>query len=90
MALEQLYSIKDAAALLGISSWTVTAYLRDRKLIGTKVGSRTLIRESQLNRLLVDGDGVKAPAPPQLAKARAARLAQRQAQPAKPRRPRGK
>lgn len=46
---EKLYSVEGAAAFLGgISKWTVHAWLAKGKLRRTKVGSRTMIRESDL------------------------------------------
>lgn len=46
---EKLYSVEDAAAFLGgISKWTVHAWLAKGKLRRTKVGSRTMIREADL------------------------------------------
>jgi excisionase family DNA binding protein len=45
----KLYSVEDAAVFLGgISKWTVHAWLAKGKLRRTKVGSRTMIRESDL------------------------------------------
>jgi len=45
----RLYSVQDAAAFLGgISKWTVHAWLAKGRLRRTKVGSRTMIRESDL------------------------------------------
>jgi excisionase family DNA binding protein len=45
----KLYSVEDAAVFLGgISKWTVHAWLAKGKLRRTKVGARTMIRESDL------------------------------------------
>jgi len=50
---EKLYSVEDAAAFLGgISKWTVHAWLAKGKLRRTKVGSRTMIRESDLQAFI--------------------------------------
>lgn len=58
---EKLYSVEDAAAFLGgISKWTIHAWLAKGKLRRTKVGSRTMIRESELQRVIEDGG--KSPA----------------------------
>ena len=47
--MDQLFSVEQAAAKLGgISKWTVHAWLSQGKLQRTKVGSRTMIRESEL------------------------------------------
>jgi hypothetical protein len=53
---DRLYSVKDSArALGGISPYTVERWLSERKLLRTKVGGRTMIRGSELRRILVDG-----------------------------------
>lgn len=54
--MEALLSIEEAARKLGgISKWTVHAWLAKGKLRRTKVGSRTMIRESELQRVIEDG-----------------------------------
>ena len=53
MESDKLYSVEDAAAFLGgVSKWTVHAWLAKGKLRRTKVGSRTMIRESDLQAFL--------------------------------------
>jgi len=54
MALEKLYGVEEAAQALGISHWTIWAKLKNGELLRTKVGGRTVIRESQLEKLIVD------------------------------------
>jgi excisionase family DNA binding protein len=55
MALGKLYSVEDAAAFLGgISKWTVHAWLSQGKLRKTKIGSRTMIRESDLEAFVAN------------------------------------
>ena len=50
--MEALLSVEEAARKLGgISKWTVHAWLAKGKLRRTKVGSRTMIRESELERV---------------------------------------
>jgi excisionase family DNA binding protein len=45
----KLYTVEGAATFLGgISKWTVHAWLAKGKLRRTKVGSRTMIRETDL------------------------------------------
>jgi excisionase family DNA binding protein len=62
MALERLLSVEEAArALGGISKWTVHAWLSQGKLQRTKVGGRTMIRESELAKVIQDGG--KSPSP---------------------------
>jgi excisionase family DNA binding protein len=53
---DQLLSIPEAARELGgISVWTVRAWLTQGRLRRTKVGRRTLIRSSELARVINDG-----------------------------------
>ena len=53
--MEALLSIEEAARKLGgISKWTVHAWLAKGRLRRTKVGSRTMIRESELQRVICD------------------------------------
>ena len=53
--MENLYSVREAAKQLGISKYTVEAWLSKKKLQRTKVGRRTMIRESELEKVLEDG-----------------------------------
>ncbi len=51
--MDALFSVKEAAKRLGgISEHTVNSWLRDGKLRRTKVGARTMLRESELERFL--------------------------------------
>jgi excisionase family DNA binding protein len=60
--MEQLLSVEEAARRLGgISKWTVHAWLSQGRLRRTKVGGRTMIRESELRKVVEDGG--KSPAP---------------------------
>jgi excisionase family DNA binding protein len=62
---DRLYSIEDAAVYLGgLSKYTIHAWLSQGKLQRTKVGSRTMIRESELQRVVEDGG--KSPGRPRL------------------------
>jgi len=57
-----LLSVNEAAKRLGgISRWTVHAWLSQGKLQRTKVGGRTMIRESELSKVIEDGG--KSPSP---------------------------
>lgn len=59
---DPLLSIDEAARRLGgISKWTVHAWLSQGKLERTKVGSRTMIKESELAKVIDNGG--KSPAP---------------------------
>jgi excisionase family DNA binding protein len=52
---DKLLSIDEVAKQLGgLSRWTVVAWLRDGRLRRTKVGRRTMIRESELKRVIKD------------------------------------
>jgi len=54
MALEKLFSVEEAARELGgLSKYTIHAWLSSGKLRRTKVGSRTMIRESELREFLL-------------------------------------
>lgn len=60
--MEQLLSVEQAAQKLGgISKWTLHAWLSQGKIQRTKVGGRTMIRESELAKVIEDGG--KSPAP---------------------------
>ncbi len=60
--MENLFSVEEAAKRLGgLSKWTINKWLTEEKLLRTKVGGRTMIRESEL--LKVMNDGGKSPAP---------------------------
>ena len=49
MDLERLLSVEEAArALGGISKWTIHAWPSQGRMQRTKVGGRTMIRESEL------------------------------------------
>ena len=68
---DPLHSIPDAAKLLGnISVNTVGAWLSSGVLRRVKIGSRTMIRESELLRLIEAGDGGKSKGPKAIAKAK--------------------
>jgi excisionase family DNA binding protein len=54
--METLLSVDEAARRLGgLSKYTIHAWLSKGKLRRTKVGSRTMIRESELARVIEDG-----------------------------------
>jgi excisionase family DNA binding protein len=55
--MEQLMSVEEAAKRLGgISKYTIHTWLSQGKLRRTKVGRRTMIRESELAKV-IDDDG---------------------------------
>ena len=60
--METLYSVEEAARRLGgISKWTIHAWLSQGRLQRTKVGGHTMIRESELEKVI--NDGGKSPVP---------------------------
>jgi len=62
MDTDTLLSVEEAARRLGgISKWTVHAWLSQGKLRRTKVGGRTMIRESELARVVRDEVASTAP-----------------------------
>ena len=53
--MDTLLSVEEAARRLGgIGKWTVRAWLAKGKLRRTKVGARTMIKESELQRMIRD------------------------------------
>jgi excisionase family DNA binding protein len=64
---DNLLSVEEAARRLGgLSKWTIHGWLSKGKLQRTKVGSRTMIRESELQKIIDEGG--KSPAPHRRAK----------------------
>ena len=60
--MDGLLSIQEAAKCLGgISKWTVHAWLSQGRLRRTKVGGRTMVRESELLKVIEDGGKSRAP-----------------------------
>jgi excisionase family DNA binding protein len=54
--MDELFSIEEAARRLGgLSKYTIHAWLSQGKLMRTKVGRRTMIRASELQRVIEDG-----------------------------------
>jgi excisionase family DNA binding protein len=52
--IEKLYLVNEAAEVVRVSPWTIWAKLKNGELLRTKVGGRTVIRESELQKLIVD------------------------------------
>ena len=62
---DKLYSVADAAKFLGgLSPWTIHSWLAKGRLQRTNVGSRTMIRESELQKVIKDGG--RSPSPKSL------------------------
>ena len=58
ITLERLLSVDEAAAKLGgLSKYTIHAWLSKGRLRRTKVGSRTMIQESELERFVREQNG---------------------------------
>jgi excisionase family DNA binding protein len=63
--MENLLSVREVARRLGgISVFTVHTWLSQGRLRRTKVGSRVMVRESELERFVALGDGAKGPGRP--------------------------
>lgn len=59
---DNLLSVVEAARRLGgISKWTIHSWLTQGRLQRTKVGGRTMIRESELAKVIEDGGKSRAP-----------------------------
>ena len=51
----KLLKIEHAAELLGVSPWTIRSWIAQRRIRSAKLGSRRLIHESEIARLIEDG-----------------------------------
>lgn len=49
---ESLISIDKAADILGLSPWTIRAWITQGKITSAKLGARRLIPQSELDRLI--------------------------------------
>ncbi len=49
------FGIDEAAALIGLSPWTLRKYISTGKLSVVKIGRRTLIERAELERLVEEG-----------------------------------
>ena len=58
--MDELLSIGEAAQRLKVSKHTINFWLREGRLRRTKVATRTRIRVSELEALIVDGAGPSA------------------------------
>ena len=57
----QLFSVRAAAVYLGgLSPLTVHAWLSEGRLRRVKIGRRTMVKRSELDRLIAAGDGGKS------------------------------
>jgi excisionase family DNA binding protein len=61
--MEALMSVEKAAETLGISPWTVRAYLREGKLQPVRIGRRVLLQPTELERFVNESIVVQATQP---------------------------
>lgn len=54
VATHLLRSVEGAAALLGISKWTVRSYIKAGKLQAIRLGRRVLIEDAELERFVAE------------------------------------
>jgi len=60
--MDALLSVEEVARRLGgISKWTVRAWLSQGRLERTKVGGRTMVRESELGKVIKPGSKSQGP-----------------------------
>jgi excisionase family DNA binding protein len=50
--MDKLYSVLEAAELLGLSHWTLRTYIKARKLNPVRIGKRVLLETSELERFI--------------------------------------
>jgi excisionase family DNA binding protein len=60
--MRSLKNVKQAAELLGISPWTVRAYIQDGKLTPVRIGRRVLLSEEELERFVNESQQPMRPA----------------------------
>jgi excisionase family DNA binding protein len=63
--MKALKSVEETAELLGLSVWTVRAYIRDGKLRPVRLGRRVLLAENELERLVAKSQEQHDPDPNQ-------------------------
>ena len=52
--MNMLLDVKAAAHLLGISPWTLRAFLRKGQIVPVRLGRRCLIEEAELERFIAE------------------------------------
>jgi excisionase family DNA binding protein len=57
--MNQLRNLKSAAAVLGISPWTVRSFISKGQLTPVRIGRRVLLEESELERFISAGRATK-------------------------------
>lgn len=63
--MQPLHDIKSAAALLGLSPWTVRAYVREGKLRPVRLGRRVMLEEEELARFVSENRTQPRPQQPE-------------------------
>ena len=53
--MKRLMTIKDAAAQLSLSHWSIRRFIRQGSLRSVRIGRRVLIEMSELDRLIEEG-----------------------------------
>ena len=52
--MDKLLSVEQTADLLGVSKWTIRAWIAQGKLKSAKLGSRRLVPQSEVERVIAD------------------------------------
>lgn len=55
MAVEKLYTLEETAKQLGVKPRTMYDYMRDKKVLGIKIGKFWKIKESEINYIKENG-----------------------------------
>lgn len=50
--MDKLLSVEKAAEVLSVSPWTIRAWITQGKLGSVKLGSRRLVREAEIQRII--------------------------------------
>jgi len=53
--MERLRSVQEASEILGLSSWTIRRWIQTKRLVPVRLGSRVLLEESELQRVIQEG-----------------------------------
>jgi excisionase family DNA binding protein len=51
---EKFYTVPEAAEQLRLSPWTIWDLLKRGELVRTKIAGKTFVRESEMQKLIVD------------------------------------
>jgi len=54
MLTETLYTVREAAEQTGLAYWTIWDLFKKGRLMKTKVAGKTMVRQSELEKLIVD------------------------------------